>query len=107
MKQIFIFTFFILFSTNAFCQMTGQELLEKSIKYHDPKGKWEKAKLTFDLKQDSPDRPQRLTTFKINNKKNTFWQKDVSGENTVIRSLGKDSCELSLNGETTFTAEEI
>ena len=48
MKQIVVFTLFFLFSFNAFSQMTGQELLGKSIKYHDPKGKWEKAKLTFD-----------------------------------------------------------
>lgn len=107
MKQIFIFTLFFFFSFNAFSQMTGPELLEKSIKYHDPKGKWEKAKLTLDLKQDTPSRPLRLTTFKINNKKGSFWQKDVSDNNTVIRSLKKDSCELSLNGKTIFTPEEI
>jgi len=107
MKQLLVFSLFFLFSFNTFCQMKGQELLEKSIKYHDPKGKWGKAKLTFDLKQDTPNRPQRLTTFKINNKKSTFWQKDVSDKNTVIRSLEKDTCELSLNGKTTFTAAEI
>jgi hypothetical protein len=87
--------------------MTGHELLEKSIRYHDPKSKWEKAELTFNLKQDTPSRPKKLTTFKINNKKNIFWQKDVSGRNIVIRSLEKDTCKISLNGKTTFSEDEV
>lgn len=108
MKHIIILTILSFFSLQLFSQtMTGKELLEKSIQYHDPKGKWEKAKITLNLKQDTPDRPQRFTTFKVNNKKGTFWQQDVRGENKVIRSLEKDKCTHELNGKKTFSDEEI
>ena len=109
MKRILIFTLLSFFALNIFSQttMTGKELLEKSLRYHDPKGKWNKANITLHLKQDSPNRPERITVSKINNKKNTFWQKDVSGENTVIRSLKNGACTLELNGKKTFTKEEI
>lgn len=107
MKLLSICTLFSFLSSYAFSQMTGHELLEKSIRYHDPKSKWEKAELTFNLKQDTPSRPKKLTTFKINNKKNIFWQKDVSGRNIVIRSLEKDTCKISLNGKTTFSEDEV
>ena len=108
MKSVFAIILLSFFSLNLLGQnMTGKELLSKSIKYHDPKGKWNKVKMTLNLKQDSPDRPQRLTTSKWNNKKGTFWQKDASDGNVVIRSLKNDECTHELNGKKSFSAEEI
>lgn len=108
MKQIFFFALMLCLSFPCFSQnMTGKELLERSLKYHDPKGKWEKVKLTMNLKQDTPNRPKRLTTFILNNKKGTFWQKDKRGDDVTIRNLENDTCSHQLNGKSTFTEEEI
>ncbi len=108
MKKFILLFIFSIFTLYSFAQnMTGAELLEKSIKYHDPKGKWSKVKMTLDLKQETPNRPERTTTSKFNNKKGTFWQKDISDENTVTRSLENDICTHELNGKKTFTEDEI
>jgi len=108
MKQILFFILFTFFSISIFSQsMSGKELLEKSIQYHDPKGNWEKGKLTLELKQDTPNRPLRLQTVKINNAKGTFWQKDKIEESIVIRHFKNDTCTHELNGKKTFTEEEI
>ena len=107
MKNFLIISFTLLFSNYIFSQeMLGKELLEKSIEYHDPKGNWEKGKFTFRLKQDMPQRGIRFTTFKIDHRKEVFWQKDEIEKDVIIRQIEKDSCEYELNGKKTFTAEE-
>ena len=107
MKHQFIFVCLLVFSINSYSQdISGEELLEKAIQYHDPKGKWEKSKITLNLKQETPSRPTRLTTTIIDNKKNTFWQKDEQDGQTVVRNLENDSCFQELNGKTAFTDEE-
>ncbi|MEN2283005.1 DUF6503 family protein [Algoriphagus sp. SE2] len=49
---------------------TGQALVENSIKYHDPKGKWRELKATFVLKDSlPPGRESRTYEFALDNSK--------------------------------------
>lgn len=66
-------------STNAQApiHLTGDEVIAKSIKYHDPKGMLGKKELTFVLSEERPNGSDRSTEVTI----------DVRGERVVINSL--------------------
>jgi hypothetical protein len=53
--------------------LTGKELIEKSISYHDPKGDWPKLKASFVI-QDSlpPGRDSRFYVFSLDNSQSKF-----------------------------------
>ena len=99
-------TFFFIGNSNA-QTLTSQQLLDKSIKYHDPKGKWNKAKLTLELKQDTPKRADRYTTAVIDNKQMNFSMTDKLEGKTTSRIWKDGKCSFVLNGNKNPSQEEI
>ena len=107
MKYLFcIFALLSIFTTKNE-SISGLELLEKSIEYHDPKKKWDAAKLTFILEQTTPAKAPRLTVCKLDNETGSFWQHDQRAETSSKRSLINGECQHWLNEKTTFTEDEI
>ena len=51
-----IFLLFVIFSTSQFFgqEMTGSQLLEKAIEYHDPNGNWATFSGTFNVTDENP-----------------------------------------------------
>jgi len=52
--------------------ITGQQLLEKNIQYHNPKGKWDNFKGTQPLTETRPNRANRKSVLKFDNEKPIF-----------------------------------
>jgi len=62
-------------------QMTADQLIDKSIAFHDPQNNWKKFKSNLNLTTERPDRPNGKRKVFINNKKNefSFWAQYKEG----------------------------
>jgi hypothetical protein len=99
MKTVLII-FVFLFSTHSFSQeITGKQLLEKAIQYHDPNGKWETFKGTLLVTMETLASPKRESEIQIDLPNQFFSVKAKSGENTSEYSIDKDSIQIVFNGD--------
>lgn len=97
----YLLSYFIILFTPIFMwsqQITGQELLEKSIQYHDEKDKWHKWKPNFTLTLDATGRPARQSNIQFNNKKGTFHLTVEREGRTIERIVDADGCKTRLDG---------
>ncbi|MGB5819086.1 MAG: DUF6503 family protein [Saonia sp.] len=87
-------------------QLSGEQLLEKTIRYHDPKGNWGTFKGKFYVTMKTPDRTNRISAILLDLPNEYF--KLVARKDTVIteQTLDKGDCTLALNGNTGFSAEQ-
>ena len=86
----FILPFFLLMAQMSVAQnLSGNELLEKSIQYHDPSDNWSTWKPEFTLKFDAKNRPARISTVEFNNKNNRFHLTVDQEGRTVERIIKK------------------
>lgn len=98
----FILPFFLLMAQMSVAQnLSGNELLEKSIQYHDPSDNWSTWKPEFTLKFDAKNRPARISTVEFNNKNNRFHLTVDQEGRTVERIIKKGGCINLLDGKTT------
>lgn len=73
MKYIFLLTIFLVISVASYTQiLTGQEVVEKSIMYHDPACRWGTLQGVYDFKETRPDGNDRNTLIEIDNKNDCF-----------------------------------
>ena len=108
MRIVILLTGAFFLMGNIFAQtLTSQQLLDKSIQYHDPKGKWNKAKLTLELKQDTPKRADRYTTAVVDNKRMNFSMTDKMEGKTIARIWKDGKCSFVFNGNKNPSQEDI
>jgi len=67
MKQLLILFIFLSFWT--YSQDSADDLLLRSIRYHDPENVWPLLQATFHYKETRPTGPDRKTVFEVNNRK--------------------------------------
>ena len=84
----------------------AEQLVEKSIAYHDPNGNWETLNAEIKLLQEIPERPDRKTTIYLDNAQSLFKHTSKKGDTTIIRSIQNDSCYFEINGATSFSKED-
>lgn len=103
----YLFTLFLIGAFIAQAQeFTAQELLDKSIAYHDPDGKWANFKGEFTLKMETPNRPPRITKITLDFPQQYFKTKvEIAGISTTAEWKA-GQCSHRLEGSTTFTAEQ-
>lgn len=96
-----LMTLFLLFSTIiSFTQeITGDELLEKAIQYHDPNGNWETFKGVLFVSMQTPKKTNRESEINIDIPNQYFSVKASSGENTLIYIVDRDSIGIIFNGD--------
>lgn len=75
----------------------ARTLIEKSIQYHDPQGKWEKEKFHFSLYEGRSNGNYRLTDIELNQSKQIFKLTQIRGKDRLYRYLAPDSCEVQWN----------
>lgn len=86
----------------------AEQLLNESIKFHDPDGNWADFNETMSLRQVTPKRPERLTGIQINNKKHAFKYLRHYGDTLVICSIEDDKCDFKLvTGDKIFKNDKI
>ncbi|WP_281541986.1 DUF6503 family protein [Maribacter aestuarii] len=81
-------------------EITGNELLESAIAYHDPNGKWKNFKGKMSITMKSPNAEDRNTLLFMNLPAQYFKSAVRKGNHTIESLIEKDSCTLKLNGST-------
>ncbi len=98
LKKI-ISTTLLFYSIVTFSQeLTGRELLDKAIEYHDPNGNWATFNGTLNVTMTIPNKPNRDSEIQIDLPKEYFYVKATRGENTTEYTVSKESCEIAFNG---------
>ena len=92
--------FALLFAFHGFSQeLTGKQLLEKSIQYHDPNNNWETFNGTLNVTMKTPNKPNRDSEIKINLPQEYFYVKSSRGTNTTEYTVNKENCVIIFNGQ--------
>ena len=102
MKSFIFYCLFLILT--PFCMdaqtITGQELLEKSIQYHDPKDKWATFKGTLPLTETRPNGADRKSILKLDNKKDYFYLNQNRAGYSIEKMVEQDVCTYKVNGST-------
>ena len=102
-----LFLGIFLFAFISFGQeLSGDELLEKAIVFHDPNGNWETFKASFQVSMKTPNSQERISDIQINLPKEEFVLDVTRGANAYTYHIAKDSCKIVLNGSSKITTEE-
>jgi hypothetical protein len=80
-------------------KITGADLLEKAIQFHDPQGKWKTFKGTLWVTMETPNAPNRDSEIKIDLPNEYFYVKATRGKNTTEYTLDKRKCSMLFNGD--------
>ncbi|WP_299105374.1 DUF6503 family protein [uncultured Tenacibaculum sp.] len=99
MKKLLIL-FISILSVQSYAQeLTGKQLLDKAIQYHDPNGNWDTFKGTLLVTMETPKSPNRDSEIQINLPEEYFYVKASRGENTTEYTIDKDACRIGFNGQ--------
>tara|TARA_B110000091_G_C13809884_1_gene474482 strand:+ start:846 stop:1553 length:708 start_codon:yes stop_codon:yes gene_type:complete len=102
MKKIcsFVLVFFAYFL--GFSQaLTGNQLLEKSIQFHDPNGNWNAFKGSFMVTMKTPKSSPRKSYIEIDLPEEYFLVKAIKDTLVTQYTLRKGFCSMAINGNTT------
>jgi len=99
MKKVLLL-FIFMFSIHCFGQeLTGNQLLEKAINYHDPNHHWQNFNDTLHVTMTTPERSKRESKITINLPKQFFAVSAKRGENTTKYIVEKEQCRIFFNGK--------
>jgi hypothetical protein len=104
-KYLFILFVIVVFKAQA-QEITAQELLDKSIAYHDPEERWANFKGGFTIKMETPNRPLRTTKITLDFPQQYFKCSVERGGVSTAAEWKAGNCSHRLEGSTSFTAEQ-
>jgi uncharacterized protein DUF6503 len=88
-------------------QLTGSELLEKSIFYHDPTGNWESFNGKLFVTMETPNNTNRDSEIHIDLPGQYFYVKATRDTITTEYTLVKGDCVIAFNGSTDISETTI
>lgn len=95
MRLSLFFTFLLITISSQAQSLTAEQLLERSIQFHDPMGKWATVEMELVINMETPNREARASKVKINNAQGTFGVSYVSkGHLLDYRLDGLDSARV-------------
>lgn len=96
-------TFLLLFSVFfSFSQtLSGDQLLEKSIQFHDPNGNWSTFKGAFLVTMKTPKSSPRKSYIEIDLPQEHFLVKAIKDGVITQYTVDKGICRIAVNGNTT------
>ena len=95
-----IFLLFVIFSTSQFFgqDMTGSQLLEKAIEYHDPLKNWSTFSGTFNVTMKTPTKSDRNSIISLD-LPNEYFQLFAAQDKTSYQyTLQDQKCNINFNG---------
>lgn len=105
MKTIY-FLSICLFASTSFAQtISAPELLEKTIQYHDPQGKWDNFDGEFKIVMDMPGKPERKSTIKINLPEEYFNLAEMRDGKQSFQNVSGDACSYTEKDGTAVLAK--
>ena len=87
-------------------ELTGSELLDKAITYHDPDDAWSTFQGQLSITMQMPDGSERVSDITIKLPQEFFHLTAVKEGNAISQKLDKGECELMLNGSTAISDED-
>ncbi len=105
--RIFLFISLALVLNPLFAQrLTGPELLEKAIIYHDPEGHWPDLQAAFQVTMKTPNSSDRTSVISLDLPKGRF-SLDVKKDAVSYRyELQGGDCKITFNGNTEISEED-
>jgi hypothetical protein len=103
----------LLFVAPAFTQsilnlsQTPEEVLAKSIKYHDPAGEWGKFPIQLHLTETRPNGPDRKTTLTIDIPNETFAIDQLRDGHQLYSEINQGVCSFKLDGNSEISEAEL
>ena len=102
MKYLVLLVFLFTGIFNHAQEITGNELLEKAIAFHDPENNWSTFKGKMLIEMENPKSSPRSTVVEMKLPGN-YFKTTVTKDNYVIESeLNNKECTLKLNGSTSI-----
>lgn len=95
MKTLYFLVIGLLASPTFAQDLTASELLEKTIQYHDPQGKWESFSGEFKVAMEMPGKPERKSIITINLPEQYFNLSERRDEKESFREVNGDDCRFS------------
>jgi hypothetical protein len=91
MRYFFLLFLGILLSCNpSEKELSGEDILLKSIQKHDPKAQWKQAEFSLRIQEPRLQNPVRFSEVYINNKTNAFALKRNRGDKVASYQLNAD-----------------
>jgi hypothetical protein len=95
---LFFFSLFFFGFNNYSQTLTGKQLLDKALAYHDPNNNWATFNGELLVTMETPNKPNRDSNIKINLPKEYFYVKATRDTLTTEYTVTKDDCTIALNG---------
>lgn len=107
MTKYLILSFLLLTLSVRAQEVSGNELLTKSIAYHDPNNTWENANISFRLQQARPSGEQSEVYLELRNAESAFMQTQVINESEVQRYIRADTCHFLVDKSPEVSEDQI
>lgn len=106
MRYFFLCTALLISFVSLSQELTGSQLLEKTINYHNPNNTWTSFKGNLAITMGTPDGKERISDIILNLPEEYFQLTSTKDGVTIKQTLNKGRCELMLNGSTTVSEED-
>ncbi len=107
MRYFFLCLAILISLASSAQELTGTQLLEKAIKYHDSEKSWDSFRGNLGVTMNTPDGKERISDLVINLPQEYFELRSSKDGAKLKQTLSKGECELKLNGSTTISEEDL
>lgn len=107
MRSLCFCSFFLIIGPLVGQELNGQDLLDKTISFHDPDNQWRQFKGQFKVTMKTPNSSDRLSTIFLDNPKQAFTLRVEKENDTYSYTLNKDQCQMSLNGSAEISQTDL
>lgn len=106
-RYLFLFLIALTPIVSVSQELTGSQLLDKAINYHDPNNAWDSFKGNLGITMSTPDGKERISDITLNLPMEYFQLTSKKDDATLKQTLNKGECELMLDGSTSISEEDI
>jgi len=87
---------------------TAEELLSRSLAYHDPDGRWGQDAVVLTLGESRPDGSERKTVLRIDNGRGRFeMQRRLPDGRVLDATVVNDEVSVALDGSSSISEAEV
>lgn len=106
MRYFFLCIATLIFWNTFGQELTGDQLLNKAIAYHDPNNSWTSFDGEFVVTMSTPDAKKRISAIQLNLPKEYFQVQSTKEDVVIVQTVDKGECKLMLNGSADLTNED-
>lgn len=106
LQNTIIIVFCLLISTTFAQDLTGEQLLEKAIHFHDPEGAWSAFQGQLTIVSETPGKSDRTSEVILDLPSQYFKLSAARDGDTITYIIDKGSCAAELNGNSTIAAAD-